>query len=354
MATKKKNTTKKQKSGSLSSGKGWFKAFLVATILLLSIKTFLVEPFIVKSTNMGSTVLSGEVVLVSKLNYGARLPITLLSVPFFGYSHYLDWIELPVKRVPGTDSLERFELVLFNAPYEQEKPIDKRDLLLSRVVGLPGEEFELINYRCNINDRLIDIPNQNICNKYTVQVESESVFQQMIVKYGLIEGSVTKSNTYIITCSPDIANNMMNEAGIKKITLIDNYQDDQELIYGSNQNKKWNKKNFGPIHIPAKGDKVMLNSRNAEIYLDIIKNHENNEVLVSGSEIKINGVKSDSYIFKDDYYFVLDDNRSDSKDSRYWGFLPKTHIIGKSTFVLFPASKIGMRENIKRVLKKTI
>jgi len=352
LATRKKNIIKKSKSG--SSGKQWIKAFFVALILILLIKSFLVESFIVKSTNMGNTVLPGEILAIGKLDYGARLPVTLLSIPFFGYDYYNDLIELPAKRLPGLDRLKRLDIVLFNAPFELEKPIDKRSLLLSRIIGLPGETIEIVDYKSRVDNQINDITNQNMSFKYSLQVDSEAAFRQLVKKYDLTEGSITKKNTYVITGSQEKINNIKAEEGVNHISFIDDFEDDRELIYATNQIRRWNKKNFGPLYVPAKGDTIKLNKKNIELYIDLIKYHEGNEVTISEIEIQINGLKAIEYSFKNNYYFVLDDNRSDSKDSRYWGFLPETHVIGKSMFVLFPASKNGVKANINRLFKKTI
>ena len=303
---------------------------------------------------MGSTVLPGEILAISKLDFGARLPVTLLSIPFFGFDHYIDLIELPVKRLPGIDSLKRLDIVLFNAPFEFEKPIDKRSLMISRIIGLPGETIEIVDYKSMINNQLNDVPDQNISFKYSVHVDSETSFRQLVKKYDLTEGSITKKNTYVITCSQDQINHIKAEDEVNQINFIDNFEDDQELIHATTQFRKWNKKNFGPLYVPAKEDIIKLNKKNIELYLDLIKYHEGNEVTISDSEIQINGLKAVEYTFKNNYYFMLDDNRSDSKDSRYWGLLPETHLVGMSKVVLLPASKNGVKANISRIFKKTV
>jgi signal peptidase I len=183
-------------------------------------------------------------------------------------------------------------------------------------------------------------------------VDSESVLEKIAQKYNIAEGSVTGKNKSIISCTNDQAKNIGLEEGVTKIALIDDYSVDQELIFASGNNRRWNKKNFGPINIPSRGDKLKLNLTNIEIYFDLIKYHENNEIAVSDSQIFINNIKTDEYIIKNNYFFVLDDNRSDSKDSRYWGFLPETHIIGKSMFILYPVNNQGFISSLKRVFKK--
>jgi signal peptidase I len=351
LATNRKNTSKKKKS--VGSGKGWLKAFIIASILILLFKVFLFEPYLVNSTNMGRAVLPGDIVVVGKSNYGARLPITLLSLPFFGYTNYLDWIILPAKRLPGFDSLKRYDLVLFNLPYEKEKPIDKRQTRFSRIIGMPGEKVEITNYRCFVDKKLIDIQEQNIYFRYSVEVESESVFKQLVDTYSIVEGSIIKKNTYLVSISVEDAKLIKTEKGVKRVVLQDNSKDDQDLVFNPNQEKNWSKKNLGPIELPFKGKKITLNKANLIIYSDIISFKENNDVIISGSSVMINGVETYEYTFKNNYYFVLDDNRSDGNDSRYWGFLPESHIVGKSLFVLFPAGKGALKNRFSRFFKKT-
>ncbi|OFX89386.1 MAG: signal peptidase I [Bacteroidetes bacterium GWF2_33_16] len=336
MVTKKKNTSKK-KSG--NSGITWFKSILLALLVILLFKAFLFEPHVVISTNMGKTVMSGEMVVIGKSNYGARLPITLLSLPFFGATRYVDWIKLPVWRLPAIDSLKRFDLILFNFPFETEKPIDKRQIRLSRIVGMPGDNIEIKNYRSIVNNELVDIPDQSHYLNYSVVVESENDFKQLVNKYNISEGSIIKKNTYLVSVSKDIASLIKSEKGIRSISINDNLKDDLDIIFAYNPKRKWNKKDYGPIHIPGKGENIVLNKANIDLYFDIIKYHEGNDLSVTDSDILINGIEVHDYTFKNNYYLVLDDNRSDGKDSRYWGFLPDNHIFGKSLFVVFSIDK---------------
>lgn len=349
MTTKRKSVNKKKVSG--RSGRSWLKAFLISIIILLVVKAFLFEPYIVKSTSMGNTVFPGDILLIGKSNYGARIPITLLSMPFFGYSHYLDWIKLPVYRFPGLDSIKRFDLVLFNQPYEKEKPIDKRSIRISRILGLPGETIKIKQFINYVNDIDQDISN-SLCYRYILETETESVFRELVDKYSLSDVSVMKGKSYVISTTNEKAKIIKQEEGVKKIIIQKNTMDEDELVFNP-ENRNWSLGNMGPIEIPAKGKTIQLNKSTVRFYFDIITQHEGNNLVISEREILLNGSGVSEYTFKDYYYFVLDDNRIDSNDSRYWGFLPESHIIGKSLIVLSPSGNNGIKSIFARIFRKT-
>ena len=337
MIKKKKKSRVGKKRNHLNND--WLKALVIAILIILFVKVFVFEPYVARSTNMGNTVYPGEIILIGKLNYGPRVPITLLSLPFFGYSNYLDWIKLPEIRLPGYSRIIRFDLVHFNFPFETDKPIDKRQYRISRIIGLPGENIEVHNYKTKINQEENDVSEENLYYKFLVIPESEKVFKQLIEKYNIKEGSKTGSNTYTISLSKQQALLLKEDIGIKKITLIDNSMEETDIIFPDNKLNHWTKRNFGPLHIPKKGEKIILDEGNIHLYYDIIKFYEKNDLVISDGTILINGLIMNEYTFKSDYYFVLDDNRSDGKDSRYWGFLPESHVVGKCLFILYSGNK---------------
>ena len=147
---------------------------------------------------MGQTVLPGELISITKIDYGARLPITLLSAPFFGTNYYSEIIELPYTRLKKFGKLNRFNVILYNTPYEYEKPIDKRTSKISRIIGLPGDTIQIINYKIHINGVPTDVDENNLTFNYVVELVNQEINLEIFERYDIIEGSRNEKNSIII------------------------------------------------------------------------------------------------------------------------------------------------------------
>jgi len=341
--TGKGKLTKKKTSGRKGKKKNnpgnWFLAILIAFIILLIIKAIVAEPYIVRSTNMGQTVIPGELILINKTGYGARLPGTLLSIPFFGLNYYSTLIELPYFRLAGSDKINRFEIVLFNLPYQKEKPVDKRTQKISRIIGMPGDTLEIVNSKIKINDLYTDIPEDKLYFGYTVISANPEKMSGIFDKYDINEGSMNEKEQYIISTSISNYENLKNEKDVRKIYRTDISAYNENLVFPGEKSYHWSMNSFGPLVVPGKNRSVFLTKNNIAVYKDIIENFENCNLKITSSSISINGKKVSEYTFKYNYYFVLDDNRENANDSRYWGFLPENCIIGRCSTVLYSIDK---------------
>lgn len=252
------------------------KYFILVVVTWLVVRVFIIQAYTVPTSSMAPSFLEGDKVFVNKLAFGARVPITPLSVHFGKTKKYVDWITLPYIRFFSYTSIKQNDIIAFNLPSETGHPVDEKKEMLKRCVALPGDFIEIKNAHVYVNSVL-----QN----------EEFVLQK--------SASFTQENY-----SPS--------------------------IFPHHGNFKWNLDFLGPLYIPKKGQSIPLNNATIILYKSIIEKHENCSILALGNDYYMNGKKTKTYTFKMNYYFVLGDNRYNSIDSRYWGLLPEDHIIGVS------------------------
>lgn len=326
--------------------KQWVKAFLFALLTVVILKSFFFWIYLVPSTSMEKTLLPGDLILVNKMSYGIRLPITPLTFPL---SHqkmpfnedmksYWDIIQFPYVRL-FESKVERNDVVVFNYPMEDELPIDHRSFYIKRCIGLPGDTLQIKSKRVFINGVDIGFPKYVLFN-YHVKSEIE-LTNDTLKKYEITEGGKeSRYGWWQLAISDSAIKKLKKQSYIHSIKPLNikegSYAD---YIFPFNNHYKWNIDNYGAIIIPKKGQKIQLNAHNIHIYKRVIKNYENNEIEWSNNLFIINGDTVSSYTFKMNYYFMMGDNRHNSSDSRFWGFVPESHIIGKATRVLFSSNK---------------
>lgn len=324
----------------------WIKAILVSLIILWIFRTFFFEFSVIRSTNMENSLFKGDIVFINKLIPGPRMPITLISFPFFGnhfpFSNtpaYLDWISLPYLRIK-INNIQRNELIAFNYPIENDNPIDKKTIEIKRCIGLPGDTIKIHDKKVFVNKNLIhDSPN---C-KYRYRINAIEPLDSSFYNKYHIKTSNLVANPYIydVILSNEMADSISKDPIVKRIQLLKTLNLPKFIvIFPYSPYVSWSLDYFGPIYVPKKGKTIPITKENIYYYRQIIEVYENNTLSVEHDTIfYINNKISYNYTFKYNYYFVLDDNRDQAKDSRYWGFLPETHIIGKASFVLFNIDK---------------
>lgn len=252
------------------------KYSILVIIIWLVVRLFVIQAYTVPTASMNNTFVEGDKVFINKLAFGARIPITPLSVHFGKTKKYIDWITLPYIRFFGYTSIKQNDIIAFNLPSETEHPVDEKKEMLKRCVALPGDFIE--------------------------------------IKNGIVYVNKIPQNEEFLFPS-------------KQVVSKENYS---PTIYPHHGNYKWNLDFFGSLYIPKKGQPIPLNAKTIVLYKSIIEKHEGCSVSVLGNDYYVNGKKTENYTFKMNYYFVLGDNRYNSIDSRYWGLLPEDHIIGIS------------------------
>lgn len=323
----------------ISFFKNWLKAIIFAGIIILVLRIFVFTTYTVTNNLLEPTLKSGDFVLINKFKNGARLPITVLSVPFTDI--YSELFLFSYFRIPGYSKIDRNELVLFNYPLESDITIDKKTKYIKRIVALPGDTLTITDKTVFINEILTDTIT-SLKFTYRVTLDKDVYFlPEQIEKFEITNiNEVSDFGIYDISLSKKYADSLAAQPNIKYLRILKDIRGEGcELIFPQNKFIIWNKDYFGSLIIPKKGDTITLTEYNFEIYKRLIEVYENNELYEKDGNYYINDVQTNKYIIKDNYYFVLDDNRDNAKDSRHWGFLPESHIIGTPSFIWLSIDK---------------
>jgi signal peptidase I len=314
-----------------------------------------------------------------------------------GIRSYLNKPQIPYLRLPGFEKIKRNEIVTFSWPADTvrkffvkekgvKKPIDKKSNYVKRCVAIPSDTLEIINGLIHINGKISQMPfrakpiysytaynNKGVSvskliklgidierkfkiseitqQKYTqIQPYIKGILDNNPDNFTVLTGSkgipyeIRLKNRIVLTELTDYSRDLLltkEEATIiRNSNLTDSlvrtfktFKSYNTSFFPNDIKYNWNEDNFGPIVLPKKGSKVKLNSNNLPLYKKIIREYEKNELTLLDNEIKINGISTKEYTFKQDYYWMMGDNRYRSEDSRSWGFVPEDHIVGKPVFI---------------------
>ncbi len=327
----------------------WRDSIVFAVVVAMLFRWSLAEAFVIPTGSMENSMLVGDYLFVSKIHYGSRTPRTPLQIPLTHQKiwgteiqSYLPWIQLPSYRLPGLRKVNRGEPVVFNVPKDlldpTERPIDLKTYLVKRCVAVAGDELEIRNKEIFINGEptiepeglkysyLVEAKDQ--LNKRTLSKwnldsddymflgnnsENRSVYRMLLTTYQLNQ---VKAESFILSIEEPASNGSGNS------------------LFPAMMNNTWTDKNYGPLKIPAKGMSIVVNDSTLNIYGEIITKYEgHNEVRIHEGQLTIDGKEVHTYVFQQDYYFMMGDNRDNSLDSRYWGFVPEDHVLGKPLFI---------------------
>lgn len=359
----------------------WLDAAVFAIVAATLIRTFFFEAFTIPTGSMEGTMLINDYLFVSKLSYGPRIPMTPLAIPlvhntmpFTGGKSYSESVKWSYHRLPGFGHVERNDVVVFNYPCgdtvmaeqpEQDyyqacraigrngvlnrftiitRPIDKKENYIKRCIGVPGDVLEIKNARVYINGQ----PNELYPHsKLNYVVRTKGMAPGVDESYEL--SLMVNSGIYIYNLANDQVETMRKASNVVSVDLSmttpsGSPADPSEWVFPlDTANFKWNRDNFGPLTVPKEGVTVQLSPQNIALYRRIIRNYEGNTLDEQNGKIIINGKEATSYTFKMDYYWMMGDNRHNSLDSRYWGFVPVDHVVGKAWFVWFSGGSDGIR-----------
>lgn len=325
-----------------SASREWADAVIFAVVAATLIRSLFLEAYTIPTASMEKSLLIGDFLFVSKLNYGARIPMTPVAFPFAhhtmpitGTKAYWDGIKLDYYRLPGLSKIKRNDVVVFNWPMEADppfsRPVDKRENYIKRCIGISGDTIKIINAQVYINGKASEVP-QFGQTDYFVKSDGTDFNPQTLQDMNIEYQPVT-ANEYYFTMTSEQAAKVKSWPNVKSVTPQIRLAGDYLREIFPDAEHKWNEDNFGPVIIPKKGWTVHLTDSNFAIYKRAIQVYEGNDVMQKNGDILINGKKSNSYTFKMDYYWMMGDNRHNSLDSRFWGFVPEDHIVGKALFV---------------------
>jgi signal peptidase I len=365
----------------------WLDAAVFAVVAATLIRTFLFEAYVIPTESMEKTLLVNDFLFVDKLTYGARIPQTPLSFPFVHNTlpgsvttpSYLEWIKLDYARLPKLRDINRNDVVVFNFPagdtiinlpefgskvpyYDVLRspefngdrvklqtefpimvhPIDKTDNYIKRCVGIPGDVIQIKEGQLWVNGSpAFTAPNAQ--TEYIVLTDGKPIPEDYIQDSIGINGMEASAdfqvmpetpNTFVINMSANAANNLRKLPFIKSVT---NYVENRVGITFPNDivHFPWTMDNFGAIRIPKKGDVIAINDSTIELYRRLICTYENNSLEKQNGKYVINGQLATNYTVKQNYYWMMGDNRHRSQDSRFWGFVPETHVVGRAALIWF-------------------
>ncbi len=330
----------------------WFDSIVFAVVAATLIRWLFMEAFTIPTPSMENSLLVGDFLFVSKLHYGTRTPKTPLQVPLTHQTiwgtdipSYSDAIQLPQYRLPGFSEVKSGDVVVFNYPPERQHPTDLKTNYIKRCIGTPGDKLQVIDAQVYLNGKPMANPGRMESEYFvstTTTVNEDRIFRDNGVSefstYTETYNDTIPGNDesgYIVYTTADIADKLKTYDFVRTIRPVVAPKDIIEpSLYPSSASAKWNRDNYGPVTVPKKGVTVAMTPENVALYGEVIKYYEGNEnVELQDGKVLVDGKMIDGYTFRQNYYFMMGDNRHNSADSRYWGFVPMDHIVGKAVFV---------------------
>lgn len=338
---------KKRKS---MAGGEWIDAGIFAVLAATLIRTFFIEAYQIPTSSMEKSLLVGDFLFVSKINYGPRVPNTPVSFPFVhhtmpvtGGKAYSEILKLPYYRLMPFQKIKNNDVVVFNYPAENEgRPVDKKENYIKRCVGISGDSLKVIDGVLYINNQKAQYGN-TYQTSFTVQTSAPfNKARLRVLDITEIEFNGTEGGFTVYT-SNAVAEEMKKMPNVVAVSpLVAPRGKNPEIFPHIPGQLDWSIDQFGPIYIPKKGDVITLDSINFFIYEKAIRDYENNSTLtMRGGKYFINEQEITTYTFKLNYYFMMGDNRHRSYDGRGWGFVPEDHVVGKALFIWMSSDPIG-------------
>jgi len=370
----------------------WVSSILFAVVAATLVHTYFMQPFTIPTSSLEKTLLVGDYLFVSKFHYGARAPKTTIAMPMLHdtipsipvpktdikltpkFKSYSSWPELPYFRLPGFQKIKRNDIVVFSWPVDTlvditpgsrnktsaYKPIDKKSNYVKRCVGLPGDSLEVRGGYVYINGTKNALPDRAKL-QFSYELESNELLTVVsggqytniptefyADRYNIsdisypLQGATKGQYRYNIQLTDAAYEKLKNNSNIpvlKRTKFPEGLGSESLFPFYSRNNQ--NIDEFGPIYIPEAGKTVAITPESLPFYKRIIEAYEGSEmgieqkITTQGNQVLLNGSPLNEYTFKQDYYWMMGDNRHNSQDARAWGYVPWNHVVGKPVFVWF-------------------
>jgi signal peptidase I len=355
----------------------WTDAIIFAVVAASIIRIFMIEAYTIPSSSMEKTLLVGDFLFVSKMSYGPKLPNTPLAFPFVHHTmpltksmkSYVEWIKWPYYRFPGFQKIKNNDVVVFNYPDGDtlstvfqsnasyyalvrevgrervwndkvnfgdiiSRPVDKRENFIKRCIGIPGDTIQVIDRQVFVNGKKAENPKDYQFN-YEIRTNNEAINKRQLRNMGISDEDIKSYSEYgALPLTNEDVEKIKSLPNVLAVIPRISPKDSCDLrLFPFDPAYHFTIDNYGPMYIPKAGATVQLTLANLPLYQRVITAYEQNTLEVKDGKIFINGKVATSYTFKLDYYWMMGDNRHNSADSRYWGFVPVDHIVGKAVFV---------------------
>jgi signal peptidase I len=387
----------KDKSNKKKSGvREWSDAIIFAVIAATLIRTFFFEAYTIPTGSMEKTLLVNDFLFVGKCNYGARLPMTPLAIPFIhnkipgtNTPSYSTWPQVGYHRLPGLEKIKRHDIVVFNFPVEgdavyddftktETNPMDKKVNYVKRCVGMPGDTLEVKESRIYINGEIqknykkmqfavnlwvndqtlntylsqtIDIPIGNELKEFVFPFSHKQLLKHKIavadLEPVLADVQRTRSGTFV--CHQwNVKIDPARSKELYEITTVDSLSNavfaqpgEGDIgTYPRSHQMNWNRDYFGPMYIPKEGGTIPMNELNFKVYRKVILDYEHHTTFTfENGKYMLDGNEITSYTFRQNYYMMIGDNRHNSSDGRMWGMVPEENVVGKALIIWFSYDK---------------
>lgn len=374
----------------------WIDAAVFAVIAATLIRTFVFEAYEIPTGSMEKSLLTGDFLFVSKLAYGPRLPMTPLAMPFVqntlplvGGRSFLEWVHIPytrwfprpvrrgddvvfnfpigdtvidlpdyqsarpyydVCRELGNGNIDSGRVIVLDNPDQYPlviRPVDKEENFIKRCVALPGDTLQIRDQVVYIDGRPQGLPPESETG-YTVRTKGQPLDEDAVKEeYDL---DISDSKQFRPTGAPDEYSMLLTRRAVEKMQAagmtrsITPQLDSVWKVFPYAPGCPWTQDDYGPVFVPNKGATVILTAENYPLYERAIRIYEGNTLERKGDKFLINGRETDRYTFRMDYYWMMGDNRHESMDSRFWGFVPEDHIVGRAALIWMSWGK-GLRWN---------